>query len=258
MTHEQAPFDLKMAHCRIALAIFDTDKPRRDALLEAAVTQVLVDRWQETEDHALHTLRLAFHEDTKDRNNLAGAMCVDVGFVRQLVTESVRVFGEDNGDAAAIAVAVANATKSYQDRMKQLLERHQCDQTALDNMTQLAPDVGDLVECEGKQYRVDNWLRALPEPLQRDMDAEFITAEADTFNDALRLILISATQRVGPDNKRLAWCTREEAEYVEISSGYGTIRRVGDVKVVGRIGWSDEVIEEHRQNALRLVGEVIF
>lgn len=125
-------------------------------------------------------------------------------------------------------------------------------------MTELAPDVGDLVECDGKQYRVDNWLKALPDPLQRDLSAEDITAEADTFTDALRLIIISATQRVGPDNKRLGWCTREEAEYVGVSSGYSTIRRVNDCKVVGRIGWSAEVIEEHRQNALRLVGEVIF
>jgi hypothetical protein len=98
----------------------------------------------------------------------------------------------------------------------------------------MAPDVGDLFEHDGQRFRVTSWLKALPEC-------------ADLRE--------STQQRCGPDNKRLVWCTREDAEYVAGYGVCGIIVRVADVIVTGRVGWPEEVIDRERDQALMLVGK---
>lgn len=113
------------------------------------------------------------------------------------------------------------------------------------------PDVGTIVEYGmdsfGKKpatYRVSAWLKeATPPPPSK--------------YDFLNHLLYSTQQKVGPDEKRLEFCTREQAEYLSLSGIAGAIARVGDVKVVGRVNWSEEMLADERAQALALVGHRI-
>jgi hypothetical protein len=68
----------------------------------------------------------------------------------------------------------------------------------------------------------------------------------------------SVAQDVGPDNCKLVHCLRDNAEYVAGYGVCGIIRRVEDITIIGRVSWSEEHIEESRQRAVRLVGQVIW
>ncbi|WP_315782287.1 hypothetical protein [Bradyrhizobium sp. SZCCHNPS1003] len=65
-------------------------------------------------------------------------------------------------------------------------------------------------------------------------------------------------QDVGPDNCKLVFCLRDEAEYVSASGVCGIIRRVEDVVITGRVPWSEEWIQESRSLAIRLVGKIVW
>lgn len=65
-------------------------------------------------------------------------------------------------------------------------------------------------------------------------------------------------QDVGPDNCKLVFCLRDEAEYVSGSGVCGIIRRIEDVVVIGRVSWSEALIDEARRHAVRLVGKPIW
>lgn len=137
----------------------------------------------------------------------------------------------------------------------------------------IAPDVGAIIEVDdpnqwsdkggltkGKsRYRVNSWLKAAPEP-KYDLDQDFdrwhddvMAGKTDFFND----ILDSGARQVGPDKKRLQWCKREEAEYLSCSGVGGAIIRIEDAKVVGRVPWPENQIEELRSSALRKVGQLV-
>jgi hypothetical protein len=124
-----------------------------------------------------------------------------------------------------------------------------------------APDVGTLFDYNGGSYRVTSWLKAMPN--QSDITMDQIMAQAIKDDQALSpavidLILASAQQRVGPRREKLIGCTRDDAEYV---SGYGVcgcIAPIEDIRITGRVNWPTHVIDEYRQQALRLVGEPVF
>jgi hypothetical protein len=116
------------------------------------------------------------------------------------------------------------------------------------------PDVGTIVEYGldsfGKKpatYRVDSWLKEAPVP-----------PPSDEFSSMMSHILYSSAQKHGADQKRLMWCTREEAEYLSLSGIAGAIARVDAVKVIGRVSWSEEMIDEQRRQALAFVGEIAY
>jgi hypothetical protein len=115
----------------------------------------------------------------------------------------------------------------------------------------MAPDIGDLFELPGdlpgsppRAYRVDCWLKKAPPP------APVPAWLADVVD--------TASGMHGPDKCRLMFCTREEAEYVSGSGICGTIQRVSDITVTGRVRWSEESIEDQRSFANTLAGERLF
>lgn len=107
---------------------------------------------------------------------------------------------------------------------------------------------------ETHSYRVTGWMRRRaprPQPageherLARQMIDELL-AEGG---------LEAGGRKFGPDQVPMEHCRREEAEYV---SGYGvggTIVRVRDVVVDGRVPWDEATLQEGRDRANFLAGE---
>lgn len=60
---------------------------------------------------------------------------------------------------------------------------------------------------------------------------------------------------LGPNRVQLEWCARDAAEYVTGHGVAGTIQRIADVVIDGRVSWPASHIAEARDLALRLVGE---
>ncbi len=123
------------------------------------------------------------------------------------------------------------------------------------------PDVGTIVEngeeWAGKMrtWRVDGWLKTATPPPPAPKNPH----DADGhMASLLQHILHSTQQEVGPDNKKLVNCVRNEAEYLSCSGVSGAIIRVTDAKVVGRVSWPEDQIEELRASALRRVGRDIY
>jgi hypothetical protein len=107
-------------------------------------------------------------------------------------------------------------------------------------------------------YRVTGWLRRRQ---PRSVPAPATEAEAAVQRIMAQLRdegQIPPPRGFGPDDVPLEHCLREEAEYV---SGYGvagTIQRVADVTVTGRVSWSEEHIAEARELAVVLAGEPLL
>jgi len=116
------------------------------------------------------------------------------------------------------------------------------------------PDVGDLVEYEGERYRVDSWLRERVPPSEKLPKKTDPTSLSDLYEE----ILYESQQYI--HGKKLRWCYREEAQYVSLAGVGGAVAPVDEVKVVGRVNWKPEHIEEARQQALRMAeeGDVLY
>lgn len=110
-----------------------------------------------------------------------------------------------------------------------------------------------LVIEDTSSYRVTSWMRRRsPRPEPRTEEEAFIRQMID---DMIAEGKLSTPRGFGPDQVPLEHCLREEAEYV---SGYGvggTIQRVTDVTVTGRVSWDEKTIQEHRDLAIALAGE---
>lgn len=113
------------------------------------------------------------------------------------------------------------------------------------------PDIGDLFTYEGESFRVSGWLKrmARPEPPAWDRSP---------LKDVLDDLLYDSQQRIGPDHERLMFCIRGEAEYVSASGIAGRVVRVADVKVTGRVNWSEELFDHARHEAACLVGRPVW
>jgi hypothetical protein len=102
-------------------------------------------------------------------------------------------------------------------------------------------------------YRVNGWLKRRPPRPAPRTEQERVTREI--YDKLIADGSISPPRGFGPDKVPLDCCTREEAEYV---SGYGvagTIVRVADVQVTGKVDWPADVLEDERRRANRMAGE---
>jgi hypothetical protein len=119
------------------------------------------------------------------------------------------------------------------------------------------PNIGDIVEYRERRYRVSSWLRerAKRKPMEETLNS--ITDET-SISGLMDDIFYEAQQQV--HGKKLIFCYQEEASYLGLTGVGGTVAPVGEVKVVGKVDWSPEALEEARQGALRLAenGEVLF
>lgn len=82
--------DLDLTRTKAAVAVYDADKPRRDALWEAAETAEAVFAAQAEEKVAENRVREAFALDTADRNTKSQAYLVhpDDPWLRRLLLRS--------------------------------------------------------------------------------------------------------------------------------------------------------------------------
>lgn len=129
------------------------------------------------------------------------------------------------------------------------------------------PDVGTIVQIDdphqwsdkggltkGKRsYRVNGWLKAATPPPRAPKNPYDTSGHMAAL---MQHILYASEQEIGPDNKRLVPCVRKEAEYLSCSGVSGAIIRVGDAEVIGRVNWSEEMIDELRADAIARVGRM--
>lgn len=114
------------------------------------------------------------------------------------------------------------------------------------------PDVGTIVEYgidylnnQPRTYRVTSWLKKYVPPKRSDYE---------WLDD----ILDQSAREFGPDKTQLVYCNRKEAEYVGLSGIAGTIARINDVKIVGRVNWPEEQINDERKRAIKRIGQVLY
>lgn len=104
--------------------------------------------------------------------------------------------------------------------------------------TATTPDIGDTFTRDGSTYAVIGWLRRVKfEPLPAEL--------ADLFGE------LPAREPL------LAFCPREQAEFVAGRGVCGLVVPVDEVAVTGTASWSDEVREQIRRTAQMLVGSYV-
>lgn len=112
-----------------------------------------------------------------------------------------------------------------------------------------APDVGTIVMYKGQRYRVDGWLCEMPPPDPR---------HHDDFSNILSDILYQSQADHGPAKKKLMFCSRQKAEYLNGHGTAGAIIPLGEFEIVGRVNWSDDMIDQLRKDAYSLVGNPLY
>ena len=105
----------------------------------------------------------------------------------------------------------------------------------------LAPDVGTIFDYHGSRYRVDGWLK------ERNPPAPSRDPVSQMIND----ILYQSQQEIGPKKQKLRWCFRKDATHVAGSGVAGCVAPIEDIKVVGRVKWSEKDFDEARAQANR-------
>lgn len=121
----------------------------------------------------------------------------------------------------------------------------------------MAPDVCDIVEYGldsfGKQpatYRVDAWLKPYVEPFRVTGHDMLLTGAFRTELDrsqrmeALMYSVIGSLKAKATQRTRLVWCCRDEATHVALSGVGGAVAPIVECKVVSRVNWPAEVIQE--------------
>jgi hypothetical protein len=103
----------------------------------------------------------------------------------------------------------------------------------------LAPDVGSVIEHDGRKYRVNGWLKEQEPPTPRN----------DPMSQMIADILFDTQQKI--QGVRLRACSRKEATHVHGSGVCGIVALIAEVKVVGRVAWSEAMIDELRDSANR-------
>jgi len=112
----------------------------------------------------------------------------------------------------------------------------------------LIPDVCDSVEYvdmtgETREYRVTGWLR-------KYRGWKYVFAENQRQADALEAIW--DVHECNPYANKYEFCTKEEATHVSISEVASQVVPVEKVRVVGRIGWSQNVIDQETKHAMEI------
>lgn len=121
----------------------------------------------------------------------------------------------------------------------------------------MAPDVCDIVEYgldsfrqQPATYRVDAWLKPYVEPFRVTGYDMLLTgafrAELDGPQraEALLYSVLGSLKEKAPKRTRLVWCCRDEATHVALSGVGGAVAPITECKVVSRVAWSDEVIQQ--------------
>jgi hypothetical protein len=71
-----------LVRTRKALEEYDASQMHRDSLLENIETDEDVKKWNQVEKESLDRVRVAFYEDTKDRNSKSNCMLLDLPTLR--------------------------------------------------------------------------------------------------------------------------------------------------------------------------------
>jgi hypothetical protein len=112
------------------------------------------------------------------------------------------------------------------------------------------------VHAEEHTYRVTSWMRRRqPRPEPQDEQSRLVREILDQLMAEEK---IEGPRGHGPDRVPLEWCYREEAEYVCGYGVAGTIERVQDLRLIGRVSWAERLIDNERAHANALAGEPLI
>lgn len=109
------------------------------------------------------------------------------------------------------------------------------------------------VHTETDSYRVDGWMRRRPPRPEPSDEQSALTRQI--IDDLIAEGKMDPPRGAGPDRVPLDFCHREEAEYVSGCGVAGTIQRVTDVTVTGRVRVDEALIQNGRDRANRMAGE---
>ena len=98
----------------------------------------------------------------------------------------------------------------------------------------IAPDVGTIFKYNNRRYRVQSWLKERSGNKQK------------------------AWQYKNCNGKNMLWCARSEATHVSGCGIAGCCAPIFKIKIMGKVPWPKEQIDELRESALRLVGRAVF
>lgn len=79
--------ELNLTNTRDALAAYDRTQPWRNSLWASASTPADIKHALQLDADALRYVQLAFYCDTRDRNSFANCGCVDIEWIRTLITK---------------------------------------------------------------------------------------------------------------------------------------------------------------------------
>lgn len=112
-----------------------------------------------------------------------------------------------------------------------------------------------------ERFRVDGYAKACPNQAEISIEEITDTAFKQGFAASIDLLLTSTQQRIGPRQERLMFATRETAEYI---TGYGVcgciipVEKIAtDVRITGRVSWSEQSLEQERDLVRQLAGKMI-
>lgn len=99
---------------------------------------------------------------------------------------------------------------------------------------------GTLFRYKGQQYRLDGFLREMPQQ-----------EPALGFLETLLAEIAAESQRPGRLRLRLRWCLPEQATYLSGSGVCGCVAPISEVEVVGVVSWSKQALTAHHLAAVR-------
>ena len=109
-------------------------------------------------------------------------------------------------------------------------------------MKQIAPAVGTIFEYKDRRYRVKSWFKEIDVP------------RSDDWIDD---ILYDANHK-NKNGKNWQWCARKEATHVSGSGVGGCIAPISEIKITGRVNWSEDIFKEQEEHAIRQIGGIVF
>jgi len=123
------------------------------------------------------------------------------------------------------------------------------------------PDVGYIVEyglnsfrTEPARYRVTAWLKPKPHRFT-GYDMALTGAMLEDLDIDQRIDIILGPSAGSGDKPRLVFCRREEATHLSLTGICGCIAPISECKVVGRVAWTEKLIEAGIQQANRFAAQ---
>lgn len=117
----------------------------------------------------------------------------------------------------------------------------------------MTPEICDRILYNDRKYRVDGYVREydpiaeMPEPQD----------EMDRITQDVVVKMINKEKEEGTYRTRYIWCEKEDATHVTGSGVAGCLAPISEVKIIGKVEWSEEAVQHQIDSHRRLIGETL-